>query len=40
MLITFNLIDLFFKLRHVLKNQLIKFDKGPLNTGITKYFLI
>ena len=39
-LITFNLIDLFFKTRHVFKNKSIKFDKGSLNTGITKYFLI
>ena len=40
MLITFNLIDLFFKTRHVFKNKSIKFDKGSLNSGITKYFLI
>ena len=39
-LITFNLIDLFFKARRVFKNVSIKFSKGYLNTGITKYFLI
>ena len=39
-LITFNLIDLFFKARRVFKNVSIKFSKGSLNTGITKYFLI
>ena len=40
LLIIFNLTDLFFKTRHVLKNKSIKFDKGSLNTGTTKYFLI
>ena len=34
------LIDLFFKIRHVFKNKSIKFDKWSLNTGITKHFLI
>ena len=38
--ITFNLIDLFFKTRHVFKTKSIIFDEGSLNTGITKYFLI
>ena len=28
------------KARHVFKNKSIKFDKGSLNTGITRYFLI
>ena len=37
---SFNLIALFFKTRHVFKNKSIKFDKGSLNTGITKYFSI
>ena len=40
MLITFNLIDLFFKTIHVFKSKSIKFDKWPLNAGITKCFLI
>ena len=45
MLITFNLIDLFFKTIHVFKSKSASlfdslFDKGPLNTGITKCFLI
>ena len=31
---------LFQKTRHVLQNKSIKFDKGSLNTGITKYFSI
>ena len=39
-LITFNLIELFSKTKHVFKNKSIKFGKGSLNTGTTKYFLI
>ena len=27
-----NLVDLFFKTRHVFKNKSIKFDKGLFNT--------
>ena len=40
MLITFNLMDMFFKTKHVFKNKSVKLEKGPLNIGITKHFLI
>ena len=40
MLISFNLIALFIKTRHVFKNKSIKFGKRFFNTGITKYFSI
>ena len=39
-LITFNLIDVFFKTRVVFKSMSDKFDKVTMNTGIPRYFLI